>query len=287
MNGMTDGYVIDLFKEFTAQTRYADKLSYFERHFRVVFNLFPPFDPSLAFLNSPEQIGLLNDMYRKDGSIYSSLKKEFRIDKRIYVFDVRPVNSYRPVFNNYIIEGFVSADSKIDAITGAIERHRHYAEKSTAVLMEECDQSIRIVRSYLQKKKLINFRIQFMNVFYEGYNDQVSGMPKTFERKKKIIELYLYSQGLLFADYRQKLKSIWLQQEIQEKVTELDDFKILDWRDQVRMLKNMGILDVLKDKIQHPVETVKRKKINRIICLIIGQQPYMTDSITEYINLIE
>jgi hypothetical protein len=139
----------------------------------------------------------------------------------------------------------------------------------------------------LQKKKISNFRIQFMTVFYEGYNDHLDGLSKSFRRKKKFIELYLYSQGLLFAGYRQKLQSAWLHQEIQEKVTEPEEFKVLDWRDQVLMLKKMGMLDVLKDKIQHPVETVKRKKINRIICQIIGQQPYMTESITEYINLID
>lgn len=287
MQVVTDEYVINLFKKFTAQPRYIDRLSHFEKHFRVIFDLFPAFDPSLAFLNNPEQIGFLTDVYRKDSGIYASLKKEFRIDKRVYVFDVRPVNSYRPVFNNYIIDGFVSADKQINTVVSAIEKQEHYAEKPAAVLMEECNQSISTVHNYLQKKKLINFRIQFMNVFYDGYNDHVNGIPKTFERKKKIIELYLYSQGLLFAEYRQQLKSLWLQQEIQAKVTETDDFKILDWRDQVLMLKNMGILDVLKDKIQHPVETVKKEKINRIICLIIGQQPYMTDSITDYINLID
>ncbi len=287
MGVLTDEYVINLFKEFTAQTGYVNRLSHFEKHFHVIFELFPAFDPSLGFLNDPEQIGLLTDVYRKDRTIYAALKKEFRIEKKVYVFDVRPVNSYRPVFNNYITDGFISADNKINAMTAALEKQGHYSEKPLAILMEECDHSLKMVRDYLQKKKLRNFRIQFMTVFYEGYSDQVNGISKTFRRKKKIIELYLYSQGLLFAEYRQKLKSIWLQQEIQEKVTEIDDFKILDWRDQVLMLKNMGILDVLKDKIQHPVETVKRRKINRIICLIIGQQPYMTDSITDYINLIE
>jgi hypothetical protein len=287
MQVVTDEYVINLFEEFTAQPRYIDRLSHFEKYFHVISDLFPAFDPSLVFLNDPEQIGFLTDIYRKDSGIYASLKKEFRIDKRIYVFDVRPVNSYRPVFNNYIINGFISADKQINTIIGAIEKQGYYAEKPLELLMEECNQSIGTVHNYLQNKKLINFRMQFMNVFYDGYNDHINGISKAFERKKKIIELYLYSQGLLFAEYQQQLKSIWLQQEIQAKVTETDDFKILDWRDQVLMLKNMGILDVLKDKIRDPVETVKRKKIHRIICLIIGQQPYMADSITDYINLID
>jgi hypothetical protein len=287
MSLMTDDYVIKLFAAFSAQEGYLNRLSHFEKHFHVIFDLFPAFDYTLTFLNDPGQIGLLTDMYRKDSSIYAALKKEFSIDKRLFVFDVRPVNSYRPVFNKYIIDGFVSADRGFNAITGAIEKYGSYGERPVAALMDECDQSIRIVRDNLQKNKTSNFRIQFMTVFYEGYNDHLDGLSKSFRRKKKFIELYLYSQGLLFAGYRQRLQSAWLHQEIQEKVTEPDEFKVLDWRGQVLMLKKMGMLDVLKDKIQHPVETVKRKKIHRIICQIIGQQPYMTESITEYINLID
>ena len=92
---------------------------------------------------------------------------------------------------------------------------------------------------------------------------------------------------MLFANYQQKLLTTSLQFETPEKFIETDKIKTLDWKAQVLMLKKMGILDVLKERIQHPVKAEQRKKMDSLVCMIIGQQPEMTDRITEFINIID
>ncbi len=283
---MTRENVVKLYQEFHALSGYVNKLSYFEKQFQAIFELFPVFDPSLSILSDPVGIELLTGIYKRDSVIYAGLKKDLRTEKKIYVLDVRPFNSNRLLFNQFVVEGFLKAAATLNSSPEATAQIATI-EPEVGVLLDNSHRQLTIILEYLQQKKTRNFRIQFMKVFYEGYSDRVNNLCKTFTYKKKMIELFLYAQGIFFADYRQQLKAEWMQREIQVNLADTQDFKVLDWRDQVLMLKNMGIIDVLKERIKHPVASVKRKKIDRIICRIIGQQPYMTDSITEFINRID
>lgn len=286
MNAIAENKILQLSREFSAERKYLDRLGFFETHFRVLFNLFTPFDPSLGFLYNDPQLQMLTDIYRHDRDIYISLKKKFLAGGTPVIFDVRPVNSCRLIFNCFVIEKFTREDEQFNTLKKSINKYGHFEGKPAAILLRECDQHITNIRQCLQKKKPTDFRMQFMKVLYEGYMDQLEGKPKTFRFKKKIIELYLYSQGMLLATYHRQLQSYQLLHGDNDTVTELNDNMVLDWRDRVLLLKDMGLLEIVADKIQHPVEKIKKQQVYQTVSKMIGK-PGMTESIGQYIHFIE
>ncbi len=287
MNDIQEKKIGKLSREFYAQKGYLNRLTFFGQQFTVIPTVFPLFDHSLSFLNNAEKVIYLTELYRRESDLTASLKMEFNFGRKNYVFDVRPFNSGRASFNSFVIEKFISEDNNFNEIIRSIENSGQYNEQSVTHLLEESNEVLLELEAYLQKNKSRSFMIRFMTVFYNGYKDFLWGVPKSFQHKKKFIELYLYSQGILFAKYRQYLKSRVASRTEDEQIHSDEEFQVSDWRDQVLILKSMGIIEVLKSRVQHPVERIKRQKIYRIICQIIGQSPVMTDSIGDYISVIE
>ncbi len=287
MDTFAENKILQLNREFSAERKYLDRLGFFEKHFRVLFNLFSPFDPSLGFLYKEQQVPILTDIYQHDKDIYISLKKKFVVGVTPIIFDVRPVNSCRLIFNCFVIEKFTKEDEQFNALTKSINKYGHIEGKSASFLLKEADQQVTHIRQLLFKKKTTDLRTQFLKVFYEGYMDQLEDKTKTFRFKKKIIELYLYSQGILFASYHRQLQSHQLVNAENDVLTKFNENIILDWRDRVLILKDMGLLEIVAGKIQHPMEKIKKQKTWQTIGKIIGQQPAMTDRIGQYIQCIE
>ena len=287
MDAIAENKILQLSREFSAKRKYLDRLGFFEKHFRVLFNLFSPFDHSLGFLYNEPQLQILTDIYRHDKDIYISLRKKIVAGKTPVVLDVRPVNSCRLIFNCFVIEKFTREDEHFNALKKAINKYGQVEGKPAGFLLGECDEQIAHIRQLLFKKKATDFRTQFLKVFYEGYTDELENKPKTFRFKKKMIELYLYSQGMLFASYRRQLQSYQLLNADNDVLMKFNENIVLDWRDRVLILKDMGLLEIAAGKIQHPVEKIKKQKTWQTVSKIIGQQPAMTERIGQYIQFIE
>lgn len=285
--GLTSERIVVLYKKYSALKKYTDKLSFYDRHFSLIPYSFFPFDQNLEFLNLPKKIDFLIFNFKMESNAALQFKKAFVVDKKTYSFDVTPINSYPLIFNNFIINKFVTADKQFLAAVKKIKKNGNLDGKAVSVLLRESNEMLQFIREYLNNKKERSFRIQFMSVFYQGYSDQLSKKPKTFRFRKKIIELFLYSQGILYGMYCQILKEQNIPAE--EQIVSLTDFGkvyLSDWRDQIILLKHLGILDIIKVKLQHPVQSLAKKQFHIVVCQIIGQKPEKSDLIGSYIDML-
>jgi len=287
MGNISKTQIAGLHKEFSAEKDYWKKLLFFDMHFNLIPYLFFPFDPALEFLNRQEKVNVLMETYKLERTISNPLKRLFFVRNKPYVFDITPQNSYPAIFNSFVINKFISEDENFNAIIKSIEKTGYFEEKTVIALLKECNEVLVHIEKYRLDKKKRNFRIQFITVFFDGYNDYLSGGPKVFRHRKKIIELYLYSQGLLFCRYHQILKLKYLKLENLNSMFCLDDLRVSDWTDQILLLKKMGLLDVMIKKLNNPVDPIIMKQFPKIVCQIIGQRPEMADKVEHYINLIK
>jgi hypothetical protein len=287
MDTMSGNKVIKLYDEFCMKTDYKSKLAFFDSHFNVIPFSFSSFDPNLQFLNSQSQINLLNEIYKKESSHSIPLKKEFVIKRRSYVFDATPINSCPPVFNNFVLNKLISQDKKFNARIKSIEQNGHFEQKPVSSLLKECDEVLELIQKQLFNTKRRSFRVQLITVFLSGYNDCLSGLIKVFRYRKKIIELYLYAQGVLYCKYRQTLQLRSTDPGEIKNFFECRSDAIVGWPQQVLLLKEMGILDLLRDKTNNSFEPTATKKLEDIVCRIIGQELTMADYIANYLKLIE
>ncbi|HWJ27681.1 MAG TPA: hypothetical protein VNS32_14135, partial [Flavisolibacter sp.] len=63
---------------------------------------------------------------------------------------------------------------------------------------DQANQTIRWVMQKIQEGPLQTMRMKFLNLFYKGYAE-FYGNEHLMQIRRKFIELYLYSQAVLFA----------------------------------------------------------------------------------------
>ncbi len=61
----------------------------------------------------------------------------------------------------------------------------------------------------LQNEYDKSFSLQCMSVFYKGFYDAFTNRVNRPGKKRKFIELYLYAQGIIYANYISSLKSCY------------------------------------------------------------------------------
>ncbi|MFT3932920.1 MAG: hypothetical protein QM726_04830 [Chitinophagaceae bacterium] len=286
IDSITESEVESLYNDFCHERDYKSRLAFFDIHFGLLPYPFPSFDIGLQFLYVQDKASQLMDIYKKESAKSVCLKKHFSFNKKNYDFDVTPFNSCPPVFNNYVLNKFISQDDRFDAIVNCIEVNGHYEEVPVTLLLQQSDNLLEFISHTLVAKRKKDVKTRMANVFLSGYNDYLSGVPRIFRYRKKLIELYLYSQGILYCKYRQCLKLRNIQHEA------LNDFSInggpvLNWTEQILLLKKMGVLDLLKNKTNKSFEVIEGNSYQHIICQIIGQEPHMADSIGHYLQTID
>lgn len=194
-----------LYKEFKSLKNYIDKLRFFDKYFDLVPFNFPSFDEHLNFLLQPEGTNLLIEILEKERRKNISFSKKEYQDKIEYVFDVTPHNSNMLVFNEYLITKFTCFNKNCSNFFFQKKTVKKADKKSLRSCADEVNDLVETITKKIENKKDRTFRKQFFNVFYSGYRDYTEEKIKKFSQKKKLIELYLYSAGILFAKYKEAL----------------------------------------------------------------------------------
>jgi hypothetical protein len=199
--------IIELYHEFSRERSYKSRLSLFDKHFDIIPYSFPLFDHHLQFLDNPVLVNALKSIYQTESMYPVCLRKELLVNETNFVFDVRPVNSRPADFNQFILSKFISGDKRFNRIVAAISRTGHFEKQSVSFLLGESDRRLQSFQRRKPDKRTKEFSTQIARVFWAGFTDYRAGIIKTFRHKKKIIELYLYAQGVLYARYREALAS--------------------------------------------------------------------------------
>ena len=192
-----------LHREFSALKKYIEKLSFFNTAFNIIPFSFPDFDPQLRYLFEKEKTDVLIDIFRNERNNPGLMRKNF-IFRENFVFNIKPANSNSAIYSNYILSLFLSGAPDFSVLKNEILKK----EKSNDHLLEEANGLINKIEYRLRYAYDKSLEIQCMSVFHVGFSDRFSNNIHFPFKKRKFIELFLYAQGVIYADYISVLKKI-------------------------------------------------------------------------------
>jgi hypothetical protein len=271
----SENQIRSLSTEFKSLKKYAEKLAFFDQCFGIIPFEFPHFDPELRFFFEREKTEELADIFKKERNNPGLTVKKFHYDE-VYTFNIKPANSNSSIYSHFILSCFLK---RKPSFAVWIEVNKP-VDKTISDLLDEANGIVNRIEVYLQNEYDKSFRLQCMSVFYRGFYDSFTGHLKGPGKKRKFIELYLYAQGMIYADFIRSLKTA-LQKSSQPQ--ELESHAQLDLRGKMNLMNELGILDLLKDKYADTASGLFEMKLAETISQITGES---TEQIPLILHLI-
>jgi hypothetical protein len=274
----------DLYYEFKSIKNYKERLAFYDRHFIIQPLELPAFDASLSLLMTPEGISTLTDIFHREQVTSIKPQKTFIVDKDEITFSAVPANSNRQFFNEYILSKFITGDQGFETTLQQIVTKAKSGEKAEIELcLKKAQETIDIIKTLVNDINERTNRRQFMMVFYEGYNDYRLKSIKQFHYKKKLLELYLYSHGILYGKYIENLASYSLEFTQGSKHEHIKSGNHLSLNDKVKLIKELGIVEFLKKEHSRKRHKNMDDKIMKFIRLITDEEEMAAKNFRDYI----
>jgi hypothetical protein len=235
-----------LHAEFLSLNSYEDKLRFFDQHFTIIPIDFPIFQTNLRSFFSDENCYRLYEILNFERNS-KPLVRDFFVDDEHYAFSIRPIQSQVLVYNKYISAKFQKTEAASDNIS-----------------LKEANEMLADLEAKTRQNRGLGFKAQFMTLFLKGVHDAAAEEQSVMVyRKKKIIELYLYTMGLLYGRFMQQLKSAPLYDNLRDPVPFEAERKVL-------LLEELGCIDAIRRKYAFLSEPEMNKKIAETLSLITG-----------------
>jgi len=264
--------------EFRSHKKYADKLILFYRIFGIIPFPFPDFDPQLRFFFQKEKTEELITIFKKERNNPGLTEKKFFFGES-FLFSIKPANSNSSAYSNFILSSFLSRAPVFEEWI----RKNTTEEKPVEVLLDEANAIINHIEYCLQHEYNKSFAFQCMPVFFKGFYDAFRNRVNLPDKKRKFIELYLYAQGIIYANYISSLKSALQKSQNQE---ELHSSLNLDLTGKLGLLNELGIIDFLKNKYAGLDSVSFENKVLEIICLLGGDSGEQKESVHKILSAI-
>jgi hypothetical protein len=236
----SENQIRNLHTEFKSLKKYVEKLAFFDRWFGIIPFSFPDFDPQLKFFFQNEKTEELVDIFKKERNNPGLTEKKFFYGEN-FTFNIKPANSNSSAYSHFILSCFLSRKPVFEEW---IRQHKS-AEMTVEILLDEANGMVNRIENHLQNEYDKSFKLQCMSVFFRGYFDAFTRRLNGPGKKRKFIELYLYAQGMIYADYVSSLKT-----ELRKTGNPVDSQRpaSLDLAGKLALLNKLGILDFLKKK---------------------------------------
>ena len=196
--------------EHFKQLPYADKLSFFHFHFGIIPFLFPHFDTEISWYSSAVQLAVLIENFYKEKPKKFTCEKIFIEDDCIIKFSVQPVSPIQRIqYNRFIIAAFLCLH---DSFKQKFERDLQTENNPIEFLASQI-RFLTAVKEWMrcsvnEVKVKKSLRSQFLQIFLSGFYFYDTGKQVTIQQRRKFVELYLFSQGLFFADHLSTLQKL-------------------------------------------------------------------------------
>jgi hypothetical protein len=272
----SENQVRQLHSEFRSLKKYVDKLSFFDRLFGIVPFSFPDFDPQLGILFQKEKTGMLAEIFRKERNNPSLSEKKFYFGEH-FVFNIKPANSNSSVYSHYILSIFMERAPVFEDWI----RQKKSSEKPIEFFLEEANENMNRIENCLQHEYDKSFRLQCMSVFYKGFFVAFSNQGHAPDKKRKFTELYLYAQGMIYANYITSLKTA-LQKS--RNPVDLHRTASLDLMGKLELMQELGIIDFLRTHYAGMDPVSFENKIAEILCLITGEYSDQKETVVKMLG---
>jgi hypothetical protein len=261
-----------LHTEFRGHKKYGDKLLFFDRIFGVIPFYFPDFDPQLPYFFQIEKTNELFETFKKERNNPALTEKKFYFGES-FSFNIKPANSNSSVYSNFILSSFLSRKPNF----GDWICLRKTGGNTVEFLLDEANAVINKVEYLLQNEYDKSFRLQCMSVFYKGFYDAFRNRVNLPDKKRKFTELYLYAQGIIYAEYVNVLK-----RDLQHTGYPADSAGTpaeLDLEGKLDLLNTLGIIDFLKSRFAGLDSYSCEHKMAEILYQITGESGFIKNSL--------
>lgn len=274
-----------LLEAFANKASYKTRLHLYQRVFPFPGDCFSPFDPALPFLFHKDFPGDVYKWQQTEKRLSGGLRQTVFANEACIVLDITPRNSQRRIFNEFVIDQFESADGRFAAMMGALQTGAVFEGKSVAERYAESNSLLSRIDYAMNDRKSIRLEGQMTRVFFLGYTDGMEGIKKQFPYKRKFIELYLYAQGQMFAQYRRLLSRKIAYEAIAQTAPDQYPEGTPDWKAQLQLLQRTGVVDMLESRFAQS-EAGNRNLLDTTLCFIIGQHEKMSAAVRSYLDSI-
>jgi hypothetical protein len=259
----SENQIRGLHAEFKSLKKYADKLVLFDRLFGIIPMPFPDFDPKLHFFFRKENTEELETLFKKERNNPSLAEKRFVFGES-YVFNIKPANSNSAFYSSFILTRFLSRRPVFEDLI----RRQKSDGKTVELLLDEANGLINKIEFSLQNEYDKSFRLQCMSVFYKGFFEAFTNRVNLPGKKRKFIELYLYAQGIIYANYISSLKTALT---LSHNPAGFPRRPQLDLQGKLALMDDLEIIDLIKKKFAGMDPVSLENKMAEIICLITGE----------------
>ncbi len=261
----SENQIRSLYIEFKSLKKYVEKLAFFDRWFGIIPFDFPEFDPRLRFFFEREKTEELIDIFKKERNNPGLTVKKFQYDQ-IIAFNIKPANSNSSTYSHFILSVFLTRKPSFEEWI----KQNSSADKTVEDLLDEANSVVNSIEINLQNEYDKSFKLQCMSVFYRGFYDAFTRHLNGPGKKRKFIELYLYAQGMIYADFISSLKTAM------RKASHPEEMKIpvpLDLAGKMNLMHELGILDFLADRYLNPGSRLSDINLAETISQITGESP--------------
>ena len=254
--------VQQLHQQFQALTTYHERVQFFDHQLGLLPFDAPPFDPALPWLfDSAPAFNLLDLFLLEIDRRKNFYVKTFKFETDVFTFSINPFSkNHRITLNQFILHKFFSAFSTWEQQAARQINFFLTAEQK----IKEANHILIRLREMASEKSVQPIHAKFLQVFLKGYADKTA-QEQVLNRRKRFVELYLYGQGLLYAQYIELL---------QKKISDLKNRQqaappLLNQK--LKVMEKLGFFDFLKATLGNE-QRAKSRLIKEIHFLLSGSK---------------
>ena len=209
MTENTENTIGSDFEQFT-KLDYCSKLIFYNARFGIVPFAFPPFDSEVSWYWDRVKLSMLTNFYFLELRGSKMYEKSFVSNGEKLLFSIKPLTFVQRIqYNKFIQLIFLHQKDELENIFRNRFADAHCSPQYIKAEVNRVSKSINwvtyTVRNFKGKPQLAD---QFLGVYYNGIKASGEGRISLVRCRRKFVELYLYSQGILLAGYLQFLQQV-------------------------------------------------------------------------------
>lgn len=258
---------------------YTDKVVFFDQHFGLLFFDYEHLDQELMWYRDLWKLETLAQNFNKAKKAHDSLTKKISFQDTAFVFDIKPMSAFQRRFlNEHILKKYLQV---IHTVVATLDEELAVAPQPINVLDEKINHLLSVMdwAELAIQKRETTLRAQFLRVFYNGFTSFPGGKQPVSEKRRNVIELFLYGQGYLMAHYIEILQTKRTSYKAEKPVS----FTGLTLPMKIALLHRLGIVHFLSERFTVSGSKTPRTDLAELIAIITNESPESSTAILRHL----